>query len=52
MEEAVRKENGSTNTESEATVSILDLEVQDIEGAGPTTAKPREAGIVSVRIWP
>jgi DNA repair protein RadA len=55
VEEAVRKENDTTNTnmnpniESEATVPILDLEIQDIEGVGPTTAKKlKEAGIVSV----
>ena len=55
MEEAVRKESDTTNTnmntniESEATVPILDLEIQDIEGVGPTTAKKlKEAGIVSV----
>jgi DNA repair protein RadA len=55
VEEAVRKESDTTNTnmntniESEATVPILDLEIQDIEGVGPTTAKKlKEAGIVSV----
>ncbi|MGC2667998.1 MAG: DNA repair and recombination protein RadA [Candidatus Nitrosopolaris sp.] len=55
VEEAVRKETDTTNTnmntniESEATVPILDLEIQDIEGVGPTTAKKlKEAGIVSV----
>ena len=55
MEEAVRKETDTTNTnmntniESEATVPILHLEIQDIEGIGPTTAKKlKEAGIVSV----
>jgi DNA repair protein RadA len=55
VEEAVRKENDTTNTnmntniESEATVPILDLEIQDIEGVGPTTTKKlKEAGIVSV----
>ena len=55
VEEAVRTKNDTTNTnmntniESEATVPILDLEIQDIEGVGPTTAKKlKEAGIVSV----
>jgi len=49
VEEAVRKENDTTNTnmntniESEATVPILDLEIQDIEGVGPTTAKKLKA---------
>jgi DNA repair protein RadA len=39
----------NTNIESEATVPILDLEIQDIEGVGPTTVKKlKEAGIVSV----
>jgi DNA repair protein RadA len=40
----------STNTESEASppLPIVDLEIQDIEGIGPTTAKKlKEAGIVS-----
>jgi predicted flap endonuclease-1-like 5' DNA nuclease len=57
--EEVRKENDTTNTnmntniESEATVPILDLEIQDIEGVGPTTAKKlKEAGIVSVMDLP
>src|SRR5439155_15489444 len=55
VEETVRKTNDSTNTnintniESEAPLPILDLEIQDIEGIGPTTAKKlKEAGIVSV----
>jgi DNA repair protein RadA len=55
VEDAVRIENDTTNTnmntniESEATVPILDLEILDIEGVGPTTAKKlKEAGIVSV----
>jgi DNA repair protein RadA len=39
----------SSNIESGATVPILDLEIQDIEGVGPTTAKKlKEAWIVSV----
>jgi hypothetical protein len=39
----------NTNIESEARMPILDLEIQDIEGVGPTTAKKlKEAGIVSV----
>src|SRR5438128_4248825 len=40
----------STNTESEASppLPIIDLNIQDIEGIGPTTAKKlKEAGIVS-----
>jgi DNA repair protein RadA len=38
-----------TNIESEATVPILNLEIHNTEGAGPTTAKKlKEAGIVSV----
>ena len=40
----------STNKESEASppLPVLDLEIQDIEGIGPTTAKKlKESGIVS-----
>ena len=38
-----------TNTTSEISSPIIDLEIQDIEGIGPTTAKKlKEAGIVSV----
>src|SRR5437588_10815535 len=55
VEETVRKTddttnmNMNTNIESEAPLPILDLEIQDIEGIGPTTAKKlKEAGIVSV----
>ncbi len=39
--------NTATDIESEAS-SVTDLEIQDIEGIGPTTAKRlKEAGIVS-----
>src|SRR5438132_13772768 len=55
VEETVRKTNDTTNMnintniEYEAPLPILDLEIQDIEGIGPTTAKKlKEAGIVSV----
>jgi predicted flap endonuclease-1-like 5' DNA nuclease len=38
----------TTNTVSETSYFILDLEVQDIEGISPTTAKKlKDAGIVS-----
>jgi DNA repair protein RadA len=39
----------STNTESEASpLAVVDLEIQDIEGIGPTTAKKlKESGIIS-----
>ncbi|HVD36509.1 MAG TPA: hypothetical protein VNB68_03825, partial [Nitrososphaeraceae archaeon] len=43
--------NGSTIYETTSTSSptVIDLEIQDIEGIGPTTArKLKEAGIVSV----
>src|ERR1700693_3380113 len=41
----------NTNIESEATVPILDLEIQDIDGVGPTTAmKLKESGSVSAGI--
>ena len=57
VEEAVRTKNDTTNTnmntniESEATVPILDLEIQDIDGVGPTTAmKLKESGSVSAGI--
>ena len=43
----VQKNNA--NTISETSSPIIDLEIQDIEGIGPTTAKKlKEAGIVSV----
>lgn len=43
----VQKNNA--NTISESSSPIIDLEIQDIEGIGPTTAKKlKEAGIVSV----
>jgi DNA repair protein RadA len=39
----------SSNIESGATVPILDLEIRNTEGVGPTTAKKlKEAWIVSV----
>jgi DNA repair protein RadA len=48
-------EHSSTNSDSENSASssspstVVDLEIQDIEGVGPTTAKKlKEAGIVSV----
>ncbi|HYX56124.1 MAG TPA: DNA repair and recombination protein RadA [Nitrososphaeraceae archaeon] len=43
----VQKNNA--NTISESSSPIIDLEIQDIEGIGPTTAKKlKDAGIVSV----
>jgi DNA repair protein RadA len=43
----VQKNNA--NTISESSTPIIDLEIQDIEGIGPTTAKKlKDAGIVSV----
>jgi DNA repair protein RadA len=48
------KEYSSTNSDSENSASsspstVVDLEIQDIEGVGPTTAKKlKEAGIISV----
>ena len=45
--DTVQKNNA--NTISESSSPIIDLEIQDIEGIGPTTAKKlKEAGIVSV----
>ena len=42
-------QKNDTNTISEISSPIIDLEIQDIEGIGPTTAKKlKEAGIVSV----
>ena len=42
-------QKNDTNTTSEISSPIIDLEIQDIEGIGPTTAKKlKEAGIVSV----
>ena len=42
-------QKNDTNTASEISSPIIDLEIQDIEGIGPTTAKKlKEAGIVSV----
>jgi DNA repair protein RadA len=42
-------QKNDTNTTSEISSPIIDLEIQDIEGIGPTTAKKlNEAGIVSV----
>jgi DNA repair protein RadA len=42
-------QKNNTNIISESTSPIIDLEIQDIEGIGPTTAKKlKEAGIVSV----
>jgi nucleotidyltransferase/DNA polymerase involved in DNA repair len=39
----------TTNTVSEASPFIPDLEVQDVEGTGPTTTKKhKDAGIVSL----
>ena len=42
-------QKNNTNIISESSSPIIDLEIQDIEGIGPTTAKKlKEAGIVSV----
>ena len=42
-------QKNNTNIISESSPPIIDLEIQDIEGIGPTTAKKlKEAGIVSV----
>ena len=42
-------QKNDTNTTSEISSPIIDLEIQDIEGIGPTTAKKlKEAGIISV----
>lgn len=42
-------QKNDTNTISEISSPIIDLEIQDIEGIGPTTAKKlKEAGIISV----
>jgi DNA repair protein RadA len=42
-------QKNDTSTISEISSPIIDLEIQDIEGIGPTTAKKlKEAGIVSV----
>ena len=42
-------QKSNTNIISESSSPIIDLEIQDIEGIGPTTAKKlKEAGIVSV----
>ena len=39
-------QKNDTNTTSEISSPIIDLEIQDIEGIGPTTAKKlKEAGI-------
>src|SRR5713226_5360251 len=41
--------DGDTNAIPETSSDIINLEIQDIEGIGPTTAKKlKEAGIVSV----
>ena len=41
--------DGDTNAIRETSSDIVNLEIQDIEGIGPTTAKKlKEAGIVSV----
>jgi DNA repair protein RadA len=46
-DDIVQKNNA--NTISESSSPIIDLEIQDIEGIGPTTAKKlKDAGIVSV----
>lgn len=42
-------QKNDTNTISEISSPVIDLEIQDIEGIGPTTAKKlKEAGIISV----
>ena len=40
--------DGDTNAIPETSSDIINLEIQDIEGIGPTTAKNLKAGIVSV----
>ena len=41
--------NDSTIYNTNEKMSVIDLEIQDIDGVGPTTAKKlKEAGIVSV----
>ncbi len=43
------KEDMENESKSNANVAIIDLDIQDIEGIGPTTAKKlKDAGIISV----
>lgn len=47
--DTITNENDVSSQASSTTPVVIDLEIQDIEGVGPTTArKLREAGIVSV----
>src|SRR5215212_3146702 len=49
IEYDITEQNNMTPQPSEPSPTVVDLEIQDIEGVGPTTArKLKEAGIVSV----
>ncbi len=47
--DGITNDNMTSQTSTASSTTIVDLEIQDIEGVGPTTArKLKEAGIVSV----
>ncbi|HJR47106.1 MAG TPA: helix-hairpin-helix domain-containing protein, partial [Nitrososphaeraceae archaeon] len=49
IEYDITEQNNVTPQTSSASPTVVDIEIQDIEGVGPTTArKLKEAGIVSV----